>query len=81
MAWGDGAGIADALTCNDVDGGQKITEAGTEEALANSTSESLTVQGLAAYPSSGLGGGRSLTCAFSSAVGQTEVRETTAVDR
>lgn len=53
-----------------------ITETSSEGVLANLNPESLTVQGLAIYPSSGLGGGRSLTCTFSSAVGQAEVRRT-----
>lgn len=72
-AWGDGAGITSALTCEDVDGGSMTDEADTEDGQLTLTYESLKIQGLARYPDSGLRGGSSLTCTFSSAVGQTEV--------
>lgn len=73
-AWGDGAGIVGPLTCTDVDGSEVIAEADTDGGLFPLTSRGLMVRGLASYPYSGLRGGRSLICAFSSAVGQSEVR-------
>lgn len=73
-AWGDGAGIAGPFTCNDVDGSEEVAEADTDGGLFPLTPRGLTVRGLASYPNSGLRGGSSLICAFSSAVGQSEVR-------
>lgn len=73
VAWGDGSGVTGALTCTDVDGEQHIVGGSTYGSPNNLTHESLRVEGLANYPESGLKGGSSMTCAFSSAVGQTEV--------
>lgn len=72
-AWGDGAGITGTLTCNDVDGAQFVSDDAEGVRLSVSSFKSLQVQGLARYPSLGLRGGSSLTCAFSSAVSQTDV--------
>lgn len=72
-AWGDGAGISGALTCIDVNNAQVASDDTEDVRLSVSTHESLQVQGLASYPDSGLPGGGSLTCTFSSAVDQTEV--------
>ncbi len=77
--WGDGAGIVGPLTCTDVDGSEVIAEADTDGGVFPLTSRSLTARGLASYPYSGLRGGRSLICAFSSAVGQSEVRNRASV--
>lgn len=72
-ARGDGAGISGPFTCSDVDETEKVANVGTEGGLLDGTQEPMQVQGLARYPDSGLRGGSSLTCTFSSAVGQTEV--------
>lgn len=72
-AWGDGAGISGGLTCTDVDETQHLAGDAIESGLFPTSYESLEIQGLARYPGSGLRGGSSLTCTFSSAVGQTEV--------
>ncbi|CAM9245227.1 unnamed protein product [Ectocarpus sp. 13 AM-2016] len=48
-------------------------EVDTEDGQLTLTYESLKIQGLARYPDSGLRGGSSLTCTFSSAVDQTEI--------
>lgn len=69
-AWGDGAGT---LTCNDVDGAQFASDDAEGVQLSASSHKPLQVQGLARYPSLGLRGGKSLSCAFSSGVGQAEV--------
>lgn len=75
-AWGDGAGITGALTCNDVDEARQVASDDTGGASLELPHDSVQVQGLARYPDSGLLGGESLTCTFSSAVDQTEVSST-----
>lgn len=62
-AWADGEGIADVLTCHDVD---------EERVTVDDTSTG--IGGLASYPKEGLQAREHLTCHFSAAVGQTEVR-------
>lgn len=71
VAGGDVSGVPRALTCTDVDGERKYNSEGSP---LTPTNASLRVEGLASYPGSGLKGGSSITCAFSSAVAQTEVR-------
>ncbi|CAM9230892.1 unnamed protein product [Scytosiphon promiscuus] len=73
VAWGDGSGLEGALTCMDVDGEQNTAGGNSSGSPLSLTYESLRVEGLASYPDSGLKGGSSMTCAFSSAVGQTEI--------
>lgn len=72
-AWADGAGISGTLTCYDVDETPQVANGGTGGGPLPVAHEPLEVQGLAGYPDSGLRGGGSLTCTFSTAIGQTEV--------
>lgn len=62
-AWADGAGIQGSLACED----------GYGEQVGVSVS-STEVGNLAPYPDEGLHTGEFLTCAFTAAVGQAEVR-------